>query len=188
MKVTYLVKETCEDGIERLRIATLQEWLDIIKLNCTLPPEKKRIFIKDDIPGDNDLDRMFIEVSREQYLPTHCEKQSAYRNRVIQKSLSLLSFDAYLDDNEEMTFHDIIPAGYNLEDHVISNFNMAALRTELEEWRPWASDLLVEYLAGRSKTCTQMIANKYRVSLQTARKYKRQFEKKLIIFLTGVSF
>jgi len=46
----------------------------------------------------------------------------------------------------------------------------------LNNWNPWGIDLLEFYIAGQKNSCTKEIAVKYKVSEQTARKYKRQFE------------
>lgn len=62
------------------------------------------------------------------------------------------------------------------------------LRKNLMEWRPWAGDLLDAYLEGDVSSCPGMLAEKYGVSLQTTRKYVRQFEQRLKSFLEGVSF
>lgn len=56
------------------------------------------------------------------------------------------------------------------------------LRKNLMEWRPWAGDLLDAYLEGDVSSCPGMLAEKYGVSLQTTRKYVRQFEQRLKSF------
>lgn len=68
------------------------------------------------------------------------------------------------------------------------NILLAKLHEEMGEWKPWAGALLDAYLAGEIATCPFELAEQYGVSLQTARKYVRQFEQRLKIFLEGVSF
>ena len=62
------------------------------------------------------------------------------------------------------------------------------LKIRLTAWKPWAAELLAHYLAGRKKSCTAVMAEKYGVSEQVIRKYKRQFEAFVKKFLAGVSF
>ena len=55
-------------------------------------------------------------------------------------------------------------------------FEAIVSRKELEDWRPWGVFLLELYLAGEHRSCVPMLVRRYKVSPQTARKYKRQFE------------
>ena len=55
------------------------------------------------------------------------------------------------------------------------------LHEALTLWKPWANDLLDMYLQGKKRTCTRTLAERYGVSPQVVRKYKRQFEEYITI-------
>lgn len=59
---------------------------------------------------------------------------------------------------------------------IVDKVQLEALQKELEDWRPWGVFLLELYLAGEHRSCVPMLVRRYKVSPQTARKYKRQFE------------
>ncbi len=60
MKTTYLVRMTEGPEAGSLRLATGEEWLEIVKRNKELPPEQQRYFITDIIVDNGTTDRMFI--------------------------------------------------------------------------------------------------------------------------------
>lgn len=75
----------------------------------------------------------------------------------------------------------------NTENSVVDEILMDELKQALAVWKPWAPDLLEHYLAGRKRSCTAEMAEKYGVSEQVIRKYKRQFERFIKDFLGCVS-
>ncbi len=70
----------------------------------------------------------------------------------------------------------MIPADTQVESTACDIVLMEELQKALASWRPRANDLLEMYLNGQKRACTEIIARKYGVSPQVARKYKRQFE------------
>lgn len=67
MRITYLVYENGQDG-GKLRIATKEEWSRIMDENRGLPCDKRRYFIEDTIDDFGEMDRMYIESSKQEYL------------------------------------------------------------------------------------------------------------------------
>ena len=188
MKTTYLVNQVQPDGSVCLAEATAKEWYAITHENKNLPAEQQRYFISDYIVEDHTLDRMVIEVSADYYRQWHREHIAAERNRAFENKFQHISADAELFDDEVECVWDVIPTDALVEDTVCNRMLFQELEKRLAEWKPWANDLLRLYLQGERRTCTEILAQKYGVSSQAVRKYKRQFEEFLKKFLEVVSF
>lgn len=189
MKTTYLLNKKQPDGSICLSLSTAEEWRIAVAANKKLPAEQRRYFIFDYIPERDTVDRMVIETSLDDYRKWHREHMSAERNREEGKKYQILSLDAIVMTGESPSIlEDFILSEEQEEDSVCDQALMRNLRTKLSGWRPWANDMLDLYLQGKMRTCTPLLAKKYGVSLQTVRKYKRQFETFVKSFLSGVSF
>ena len=188
MKTTYLFMDKSANGEARLVMGTLEQYKAITIANAKLPMDQRRHFIVDRIPEAGELDVMYIETNYTEYLEWRRDYVASHRNRQYAKLYTILSLDAANPIDESMTMHDCIPSAANVEDEAIEKAEMADLRYNLSIWQPWATDLLDAYLAGEKKNCTGSLAKKYSVSVQTIRKYKRQFEKFIENFFLGVSF
>ena len=188
MKTTYLLMEQSSNGETRLVTGTLDQYKAITIANAQLPMEQRRHFIVDRIPEAGELDVMYIEVDYNQFLDWARQYMAAYRNRQDAKQFTVLSLDAPNPIDESLTMHDCVASSLNVEQEAIGNADFDILRKHLSKWKPWAVDLLDAYMAGKKKTCTEELAKKYKVSVQTIRKYKRQFEKFIEKYFSGVSF
>ena len=189
MKITFLVNQVQPDGSVCLCVASYEEWMAVLSANKSLPAENQRYFIRDCIEDDGELDWMIIESPRNDYLKWHREHETAARNRRLGKQFEHLSTDAFLPTGGKMARpEDVLVSGERLEDTVCAGLFIEELRKKLAVWKPWANDLLDMYLQEKKKSCTEMIAKKYGVSLQVVRKYKRQFEEFIKKFEGGVSF
>lgn len=177
MKITFLVNQEQPDGTVCLCVASHEEWLTIVNANKLLPLEEQRYFIRDCIEEDGELDWMIMEAPRSEYLKWHREHQAASRNRSRGRQFELLSADTFLPAGGRMVrAEDVLASGEQLEETVCDGLFIEELRRELAAWKPWANDLLDLYLQEEKKSCTGMMAQKYGVSPQVVRKYKRQFE------------
>ena len=189
MKITYLAYTQQPDKSTRLSVVSYDEWKQIVQENRVLPAEKRRYFITDCFQDTDTLDCMVIETSYEEYRKWNRERMASKRNRNLGQKICILSLNTYLKDSQDcITLEDVLQADDHTEKKTIDKVQMEALQKELEEWRPWGLFLLELYLAGEHRNCVPMLVGKYKVSPQTARKYKRQFEKFLKNFFGGVSF
>lgn len=188
MKTTYLFMDKNAAGETCLVIGTLEQYKAITAANAKLPMNQRRYFIVDRIPEAGEMDVMYIEVDYVQYLNWARQYIAAYRNRQSAKPFSIVSLDAPNPNDEELTMHDCVASSADVEQEAVVHADMEILRGCLREWKPWAIDLLDAYMAGDQKSCTEELTKKYKVSAQTIRKYKRQFEEFLKIFYAGVSF
>lgn len=188
MKTTYLFMEKSSNGETCLVMGTLDQYKAITIANTQLPMAQRRHFIVDRIPEAGEVDVMYIEVDYNQFLDWARQYMAAYRNRQDAKLFTVLSLDAPNPIDEALTMHDCVASSLNVEQEAIGNADFDILRKCLSEWKPWAVDLLDAYMSGKKKTCTEELAKKYKVSVQTIRKYKRQFEKFIEKYFTGVSF
>lgn len=176
MKNTFLVRKQKDNGEIVLTEVSAAEWFSILAETRRLPKEEHRYFIADCIEDGDEVDRMFIEVSREEHHRWNSRHTVSERNRKYGKDFVHLSFDDFLAGSNEIYIAETLADAHCIEEDVVSQMRMTELESALRLWKPWAIDLYEAYLAGRKTKCTAEIAQKYGVSLQTARSYKRQFE------------
>ena len=189
MKITYLVNREQPDGSVCLCVATHNEWRAVVDTNKLLPAEHRRRFIVDFIAEGSDWDIMIMEAPESKYQEWNKDYLSARRNRKVAKDIQVLSIDAPLPDGSNLrNFLDSIKSADQVEDLACDLALMDQLRKALSVWKPWGSDLLDAYLDDEKRSCTDILASKFKVSAQVIRKYKRQFEEFAKKFLEGVSF
>ena len=175
MRITYLVYENGQDG-GKLRIATKEEWSRIMDQNRGLPCDKRRYFIEDTIDDLGEMDRMYIESSKQDYDRWHAENESKRRKRTSTKGIEIVSMDFESYTDESYSLHGLVTDGINWETIIVDRMEMESLTLALSEWRPWAIDILECYLSGRKRDCTKYLSLKQGVSAQTIRTRKREFE------------
>ena len=188
MKNTYLLQKLREDGTSELVEATAAEWKKAITMNRHLPSEMRKHFIVDCIEDGNDIDRMVIEVSYEKFKEWNSKHTISERNRKLEKEFSFISLSKEIYSEDGCSLLDYLASEDNPEKKVIDALMKNELCSQLSAWRPWAMDVLNLYLNDDKSKCTSFLAEKYKVSEQTARKYKRQFEEFIKKFTEGVSF
>lgn len=183
MSATYLLMKEQPDGTVGLSLATREEWLEAIHQG------EHRYFIRDCIVDQGQMDCIVIETTEEEYRKWNKERMASQRNRQNRHGIQMLSLDEGIQSADgELLFRDTVEADDRTEELAIDSIQMKDLRHALAAWRPWGVEILDLYLASEQKACVPILARKYRVSPQTARKYKRQFESFLKKFLRGVSF
>lgn len=177
MKITYLAYTKQPDKSTRLSVVSYDEWKQVVQKNRMLPAEKRRYFVTDCFQDADTLVCMVIETSYEEYRQWNRERMAAKRNRNLGQKICILSLNTYLKDSQNcITLEDVLQADDHTEKKMIDKVQLEALQKELEDWRPWGVFLLELYLAGEHRSCVPMLVRRYKVSPQTARKYKRQFE------------
>lgn len=178
MKNTYLVKQ----GNCLIEVSG-SEWIEIIKQNRRQPVENRRFFIADCIEDGKEIDRMFIEVSCEEHRKWNREHTAAERNRAASKNAIQLSLEDFVPGSKDISLSECVADPCNLEENIISEIKMNELQEALRIWKPWALDCFHAYMSGEKCRCVAIIAEKYGVSKQTARSYKRKFEEFVKNFL-----
>ena len=188
MKVTYLVQKRQEDGTTRLETVSHNEWVGLIREKSGLPKAQRRFFIKECIQENGEIDCMYIEVPYEVHKQWNCEHMRSERNRKSSQDIQFFS----LEDLVRSTGIELQTAANDLsshqEDYILDKVLISQLYDAVSKWKPWGADMLTLYLEQKQKKTAQIISRKYHVSMQSVRKYKRQFEKFIKNFLTGVSF
>ena len=189
MKIIYLINQVQPDGSTGLSVVTTAEWQSIVQANKKLPLEQRRYFIRDCIADGDTLDCMVMEVSAGEYIQWDKDRSAAKRNREAGKNFHVISLDAPLVSTDGIaTRLERLPDQTQFESIVCDSMLIEELKRALAAWKPWAADLLELYLHGQKRGCTETLSQKYRVSPQVIRKYKRQFEDFVKKFLAGVSF
>lgn len=189
MKITYLANMEQPDGSVSLEKVSREQWRQIVRENPALSKEKRRYFITDCFCDIGVLDCMVIETTWEEYREWNRERMAVKRNRECGKRVQVFPLDACLRDQQSaLSFHDVMLTEDKEEEQILERLRMEELQRALADWRMWGPYLLKLYLMGEKRNCIPALVRKYKVSPQTARKYKRQFENFLKKFLKGVSF
>lgn len=184
LKTTFLVRKIKDDAKSGLVRVSAAEWTKILKENKNLPTEQKRYFIIDCI----DDDRMYIEVSLEEHRDWNIRHTISERNRKFGEKFSFCSLEQDIIDHEGISTEDILINNNDSIAESESRIHVEEFEAALKSWEPWAYDIYLAYKAGKRRSCTSEIAKKYGVSEQTARSYKRKFEKCLKNFGICLSF
>jgi len=183
MKTTYLVRMTEGPEAGSLRLATGEEWFEIVKRNKELPPEQQRYFITDIIVDNGTTDRMFIEVDYPVYKEWYKSHQASLRNLKAKQAFLILSLDEMTTDTEGLSLYDTISSGRNLDELVNEALFMEQVYSEVSAWYPWATDLLDALIDRNWRSCTHDIAVKYKRTDRAIQISKKKFLKKLKNFL-----
>ncbi len=186
-----MLAEEQNDGSKHLIVVPHAEWISVVKANNGLSEEQKRCFIRDIIIEKDKIDLMVYEAPRTLYLEWHRAQEEARCNwnTIKKNNIQFLSIEALTyDEDRWVNFLERIMPDDVMPDMVISQMDVELLRAALDVWKPWANDLLDCYMNGESRSCTNRFAEKYGVSPQTIRKYKRQFKAFVKNFFEGVSF
>ena len=188
MKTTYLINKLRPDGKLALSSVSHQEWFAVIQSNKGLPVEQRRYFMVDCIESGCEIDRMIIEITLEEFRRWNSQHTMSERNRKCKQQFTHLSLDAELSEKDVLCLEECLSDQTQSENNIVDGILMDELRDKLALWKPWANEMLTLYLSGRKRKCTKELAEKYGVSEQVIRKYKRQFEDFVKKYLLGVSF
>lgn len=188
MKTTYLVRISEGSEAGSLRLATGEEWFDIVKRNKELPVAQQRYFITDIIVDNGNADRMFIEVDYPAYKEWHKSHQASLRNLKAKQAFLILSMDELASDTEGLTLSETVSSERNLDELVNEALFMEHVYSDVSTWYPWATDLLDALINKNWHHCTHEIAVKYNRSDRAIQTSKKNFLKKLKNFLKRLRF
>lgn len=175
MKTTYLVKSDNPEKNGALVEITGEEWYEITKLNASLPKANRRYFIRDTIWDGSESDSIVIEVNQTEYRKWKAERQALWRHSRDNNEIVTLSLDMHIGDSCAINLMDTIKGAEAAENAFFIEHLIEDLKASLAEWKPWALDLLDEYMKG-SRQITKWLAGRCGVSEQMARRYRRSFE------------
>lgn len=182
MKIKYLVRSADED---RLIQVSGKEWYEITEESNRLPKEQQRYFIRDVIEDRGDMDVLVLEVSKEEYGKWKIYTQWVRRHCVPDKDTPILSLEAPVSELRNIPIIDTLPADNSAEEEYFRAHLLEDLQASLDEWKPWARELLRLYMNGeRQSSTTKWLANTCGVSEQTARRYKQAFKQRVKEFFS----
>lgn len=171
MKMTYLINSYRSDGSTELVETTYKHWHEIVDENKKVPRDKRRYFYADVIAENDHYDCIVMEVSATVFYQWSNETRAARRNLAEMKKYSHISWEilsAYGDDC--MLMSD------TMETSIINAETIAALKSHLAAWKPWATAVWDLFLEGNSKQVGPYLVHKYGIGESTARRYKHQFK------------
>lgn len=175
-KTTYLVQG---NGI--MVSVPKSEWKRIVEANRSRAKEDKRYFIEDRIYDSDSVDVMVYEVPYPEYLEWHRQAQAKSRSDDAAKQYSFISLNDLISDS--VSLDCLVEDPKNPINEVISSMILDSLLAELKEWKPWASEMLCFFLAGKQQEAIRYFGRKYHISPQTVRKYRRQLSEYIQTFL-----
>ena len=179
MKNTYLV---FEKGIgSALRIASNKEWNQILAENRGCSISQRRFFIMDCFEDCGEMDRMFIEVSKDEYDRWHSRHVTDERRRKAGKNYDFIPLEAEMSFSG-LSFEETIPSDCDVQRDAIDGLQVSLLRKQLSAWKPYGNALLDLYLSGQRKEATVILSSEYQVSTRTAQRWKEGFESFIIKF------
>ena len=161
-RTTILIYKDSTDPKKGLKEATQKEWSAILKSNKGLPMCKRRCFIEDS--------------SYDAYKEWHREDALKGKNMTAKKEYRLLSMDCPIKGSDGETLMDTLPSIVDIEGNILTEMMYKELRKALEEWRPWANELLDYSLSGTLKSCIKELCKKDGVSLATMYRRKKEME------------
>lgn len=175
MKSTFLVYIDPRNPASGLRVATADEWTEILNENRKLEREHRRFFICDSIREGNEQDQMFIETTREEYDKWHTQCVLAARKRKREKKYKTLSLDQPIPGTDYYYADDVVD-DFDLSMMIDNDVDMILLRKKLEKWQPWAVEMMELYLDGKKKEVTVIFSKRYGTSTRTVQRWKEQFD------------
>lgn len=98
MKTTYLLNKTQANGNICLSVVSAEEWRAAVAVSKE--SGQRRYFIFDYIFDMDDVDRMVIEVSADDYRQWSQERMAAKRNRELGRNYQHLSLDALVTEKD----------------------------------------------------------------------------------------
>lgn len=149
MKTTVLVFVDRENTSMGMRIASQEEFTQILIKNKELPLQERRLFTKDVIADTDGLDVMYIETGLPDYQKWNSKQ--TYRNKIqnAKRKYKFLSTDTLCANEDAGDLTDFIADSFCVEKAVVEKETMRQLRAALENWKPWANEVLRFYLNGR---------------------------------------
>ena len=176
MKNTFLVLNDPKDPKSGLRVATPAEWDQILKANRGAAQNERRYFICDCFEDCGELDRMFIETSKEEFDKWHSQNMESERKRKAGSVYGRVSMSQMLPGSDDLTYADEIADDCNVEKTVVDDMSMSLLREALSKWKEWALTMLDLYLEGKKKEATYFLSEMFSVSIRTVQRWKEMFD------------
>ena len=175
-RTTILIYKDSTDPKKGLKEATQEEWSAILKSNKGLPMCERRCFIEDSFEDCGVIDRMFIDVSYDAYTEWHREDVLKGKNMNAKKEYRLLSMDCQIKGSDGESLMDTLSNDIDIESIVLTGMMYKELRKALDEWRPWANELLDYYLSGDKKRCAKILGEREGISAVTMHNRKKALE------------
>ena len=183
-KNTFLVWRQDTNGARSLEVASKEEWNEILQHNRTGPLSERRYFIRDCVVDGQSVDSIFIEVTEEEYKEWHRKEEIKRRRQIQEESNIILSLNAKVSGAESEELINTISCGADTEKEAMTMLLLQDLEQALDEWKPWAKDLLHDYLKDTSDHFTLTFAKRCGVSVRTAQRRCVQFERFVEKFLS----
>ena len=174
-KKTYLVRENPADPDSALKIVSGKDFYAITQANDDLPLERRRYFAECEITDGGIVDCIVMETTRETYLAWRREDEAAERRRkAFDVRYTLISLDAASDSAAYAAYAARVRGLSGEEPDAVESIDLRDLRERAAKWKPWASEAIRLIESGNEKEIPRVLSGLCGVSVQTARKYRKQ--------------
>lgn len=180
---TYLIYSDIKADRKVLKVATQEEWTEIMCSNRGLPIATRRFFIKDTIVEKESVDQMFIEVSLEGYRKWHSEHISSEKKRKYKMKYKMISLSSLEHDDCVAPMNSVSLEDTSIESAVIGELLMEQVKTKLSQWKPWAVELFNCLYDGEEKEVVQAFIGKHAITERAFRYRKTELRKVVKNFL-----
>lgn len=181
-KKIYIINVTHLDGSVTKEQVCGGDFYAAVRESNANPPEQRRYFIEDKFLYDGEVDSVIIESTREEYLAWRREKRVAEENfKGFFMKYEFISIEAMAE--REYQFENIRDSGpdspvRNEEEAAVMRMFLEYLNDKAEAWKPWAADMLKQYLYEgiRDRDFAAIVAARRNVSKRMGRNYRAQFD------------
>lgn len=172
-KTTILIYKDMSDPKKGLREATQEEWSAILRDNKGLPMCERRCFMEDSFEDCGVMDRMFIEVSHEEYQEWSRQRKKKQRHTEGESQYLHLSLD---NEKDELKLVDGIADGFDLEENVVADEMVKNYIEALRKWKPWGIEFLKIYSEHGRNVSTKFLMKKYGLTRRGIAKRKEELD------------
>ena len=176
MKNTYLIYKDPKAEKKELIVATPKQWDEIMKANRGASQQERRYFTCDCFEDCGELDRLYMEVGKEEFDKWHSQNEMRERNRKLGEQYSFVSMSQEIPGTD-LTYEDVVAdSSCNVAQEVEEKMRIETLYEKLRAWKPYGADFLDLYLDGQKAFATRIMSEKYRVSIRTTQRWRDSFE------------
>lgn len=164
------------------RVASKEEWDQILNCNRGKPIKERRLFTRDRIVESDNIDDLYVESSLIEYKKWLNKEKDKKEIRACAKYFSFFSLDIPssrdISETEQVANHETVI------DVAEIDILLDQIMQALEMWKPWAPELLKLRMSEYRNQAASILSQKYDVSLRQYERRIRQMEAFVRTFLT----
>ena len=177
----FLVYINPADPTEGYRVASKDEWNQILNDNRGKPMKKRRLFTRDRIVEGNNKDDLYIESTIAEYKKWFNREKDKREIRECAKAYSFFSMD--IPSSKDIPESERVTNYQNVIDFADIAILFDQLVLVLDIWKPWATELLKLRMSEHRNQAAAILSKKHGISQRQYERRIRQLEKYIKYFL-----